>query len=61
MLVGSKKQIRDLESQVINLKLTINELNDIVDSLEAEIARKNKQIAMMEKMMKLDQVRRNIK
>ena len=43
------------------MELTTAELKEYVQSLELELARKDKKIAMMEKMMKLDQVRRGAK
>ena len=56
-----KKKIKELENKVSQMELTTAELMEYVQSLELELARKDKKIAMMEKMMKLDQVRRGIK
>lgn len=53
-----KKKIKELENKVSQMELTTAELMEYVQSLELELARKDKKIAMMEKMMKLDQVRR---
>lgn len=53
-----KKKIKELENKVSQMELTTAELMGYVQSLELELARKDKKIAMMEKMMKLDQVRR---
>ena len=56
-----KKKIKELENKVSQMELTTAELKEYVQSLELELARKDKKIAMMEKMMKLDQVRRGAK
>lgn len=56
-----KKKIKELENKVSQMELTTAELKEYVQSLELELARKEKKIAMMEKMMKLDQVRRGAK
>lgn len=56
-----KKKIKELENKVLQMELTTAELKEYVQSLELELARKDKKIAMMEKMMKLDQVRRGAK
>lgn len=56
-----KKKIKELENKVSQMELTTAELMEYVQSLELELARKDKKIAMMEKMMKLDQVRRGAK
>lgn len=56
-----KKKIKELENKVSQMELTTAELMEYVQSLELELARKDKKIAMMEKMMKLDQVRRSTK
>jgi hypothetical protein len=53
-----KKKIKELENKVSQMELATAELMEYVQSLELELARKDKKIAMMEKMMKLDQVRR---
>lgn len=53
-----KKKIKELENKVSQMELTTAELMEYVQSLELELARKDKKIAMMEKMMKLDQIRR---
>mgnify|MGYP007061660743 CR=1 FL=1 len=53
-----KKKIIELENKVSQMELATAELMEYVQSLELELARKDKKIAMMEKMMKLDQVRR---
>lgn len=53
-----KKKIKELENKVSQMELSTAELMEYVQSLELELARKDKKIAMMEKMMKLDQVRR---
>lgn len=57
----SKKRIKELELKISSLETAIAELKDYSDSLELELSRKDKKIALMEKMMKLDQVRRGIK
>ena len=59
-MFGTKK-IKELENKVSQMELTTAELKEYVQSLELELARKDKKIAMMEKMMKLDQVRRGAK
>ena len=56
-----KKKIKELENKVTQMELTTAESQEYVQSLELELARKEKKIAMMEKMMKLDQVRRGAK
>ena len=56
-----KKKIKELENKVSQMELTTAELKEYVQSLELELARKDKKIAMMEKMMKFDQVRRGAK
>ena len=56
-----KKKIKELENKVSQMELTTAELKEYVQSWELELARKDKKIAMMEKMMKLDQVRRGAK
>lgn len=56
-----KKKIKELENKVSQMELATAELMEYVQSLELELARKDKKIAMMEKMMKLDQVRRGTK
>ena len=56
-----KKKIKELENKVSQMELTTAELKEYVQSLELELARKDKKIAMMEKMMKYDQVRRGAK
>lgn len=56
-----KKKIKELENKVSQMELATAELMEYVQSLELELARKDKKIAMMEKMMKLDQVRRGAK
>lgn len=56
-----KKKIKELENKVSQMELTTAELMEYVQSLELELARKDKKIAMMEKMMKLDQVRRGVR
>ena len=56
-----KKKIKELENKVSQMELTTAELKEYVQSLELVLARKDKKIAMMEKMMKLDQVRRGAK
>lgn len=56
-----KKKIKKLENKVSQMELTTAELMEYVQSLELELARKDKKIAMMEKMMKLDQVRRGVR
>ena len=56
-----KKKIKELENKVSQMELTTAELKEYVQSLELELARKDKKIAMIEKMMKLDQVRRGAK
>lgn len=56
-----KKRIKELENKVSQMELTTAELMEYVQSLELELARKDKKIAMMEKMMKLDQVRRGVR
>ena len=56
-----KKKIKELENKVSQMELTTAELKEYAQSLELELARKDKKIAMMEKMMKLDQVRRGAK
>lgn len=56
-----KKKIKELELQVSALELTIAELKEYAESLELEVSRKDKKIALMEKMMRLDQVRRGVK
>lgn len=43
------------------LKLQIKELEERVSLLEKEIIRKDKQITMMEKIMRLDHARRGAK
>ena len=53
-----KKKIIELENKVSQMELATAELMEYVQSLELELARKDKKIAMMEKMMKLEQVRR---
>lgn len=57
----SKKRIKELELKISSLETAIAELKDYSDSLELELSRKDKKIALMEKMMRLDQVRRGIK
>ena len=57
----NKKRIKELELKISSLETAIAELKDYSDSLELELSRKDKKIALMEKMMKLDQVRRGIK
>ena len=57
----SKKRIKELEEKISSLETAITELKDYSDSLELELSRKDKKIALMEKMMRLDQVRRGIK
>lgn len=57
----SKKRIKELEEKISSLETAIDELKDYSDSLELELSRKDKKIALMEKMMRLDQVRRGIK
>ena len=57
----SKKRIKELEEKISSLETVITELKDYSDSLELELSRKDKKIALMEKMMRLDQVRRGIK
>lgn len=56
-----KKKIKELENKVSQMELATAELMEYVQSLELELARKDKKIAMMEKMMKLDQVRRGVR
>ena len=56
-----RKKIKALEEKVDVLESTIAELKVYSESLEAELSRKDKKIALMEKMMKLDQVRRVLK
>lgn len=60
-MFGNKKRIKELETKISSLETAIAELKDYSDSLELELSRKDKKIALMEKMMKLDQVRRGIK
>lgn len=57
----SKKRIKELEEKISSLETAIAELKDYSDSLELELSRKDKKITLMEKMMRLDQVRRGIK
>ena len=56
-----KKKIKELENKVSQMELATAELMEYVQSLELELARKDKKIAMMEKMMKLDQARRGVR
>ena len=56
-----KKKIKELEAKIDILESTIAELKVYSESLEAELLRKDKKIALMEKMMKLDQGRRGLK
>ena len=56
-----KKKIKELENKVSQMELATAELKEYVQSLELELARKDKKIAMMEKMMKLDQARRGVR
>lgn len=60
-MFGNKKRIKELETKISSLETAIAELKDYSDSLELELSRKDKKIALMEKMMKLDQVRRGLK
>lgn len=52
---------KELDAKIAMLENTVAELKEYAESLELEVARKDRQIAMMEKMMKLDQVRRGNK
>ena len=60
-MFGNKKRIKELETKISSLETAIAELKDYSDSLELELSRKDKKIALMEKMMKLDQARRGLK
>lgn len=60
-MFGKNKRIKELEMQVSALEATVSELKEYAESLELELSRKDKKISLMEKMMKLDRVRRGTK
>ena len=60
-MFGKNKRIKELEMQISALEATISELKEYTESLELELSRKDKKISLMEKMMKLDRVRRGAK
>lgn len=54
-------KIKALENKIAQLELANRELAAHAELLEQEIVRRDRKISMMEKAMKLDQVRRSMK
>lgn len=57
----NSRKIKALENKIAQLELANRELTAHAELLEQELVRRDKKISLMEKAMKLDQVRRSMK
>lgn len=57
----NSRKIKALEDKIAHLELVNRELAAHAELLEQELIRRDKKISLMEKAMKLDQMRRSMK